>query len=53
MNGAVALERVIGTTCEVQVVAVVLQPVDEAYTIGLAGVVVEAGSTVKEIASDG
>ena len=47
----VAVERVIGTIRVMQVVVVVLHPVDVAYTVALAGVVFpDAGLTVKLIA---
>ena len=50
VKGAVALARVIGTTCVLQVVAIGLHPVEVTYTVGLPEAPVPEGRAVTEIA---
>jgi hypothetical protein len=50
VNGAVADERVTGTTLVMQVTVVAEQPVELTYTVALAVLGVLPGVTVKEIA---
>ena len=53
VNGAVLLERVMGTTVVIQVTVVAEQPLELTYTVGLLLVDVLPGVTVKEIACFG